>query len=171
MRVQQAGAWVAMVLVVLAACGRNNGPHLTTHPVPPEDGYRVILYDVHVVEDDSDCHARTPIKESDETLLVEWVTSRDITMYARGGIYQTDITLDDNGNYSYDGTGGVCLWGSRVWGHLTKEAGHGTLVCKKINCTVVINSNAVKHVEVDAGVMPDAGDPTVDAGSTPLDAG
>lgn len=150
------GVWVVTVLGGVA-CVQHNGPHLTNHPTPEEDGYRVILYDVHVVEDDSDCGAHTPIKESDETLLVEWVTKQDITMYARGGIYQTDVTLDQNGEYSYDGTGGVCLYGSHVWGRIDKETGDGTLVCRKVTCTVTIRSHAVKHVEVDAGPAPDDG--------------
>jgi hypothetical protein len=149
--------WLWMILGTLACLPPRDGPHLTTHPLPPEDGYRVILYDVHLVEDDSDCHAHTPIKESDETLLVEWVTHRDVTMYARGGLYQTDVTLDDRGEYTYDGTGGVCLWGSNVWGRLDKDRGEGRLVCKKVNCTVVIRTVAVRHVDPDGGVAPDAG--------------
>ena len=131
----------------MAACGcLPVGPQLAHHPVPQEDGESVILYDVHIVEDDRDCGARIPIKESDETLLVQWWTDREITLYARGGIYQVDVTLDERGEYQYDGTQGPCLPGSWVWGRLDRQRGESRLLCHKRDCDVPIQSYATRRV-------------------------
>jgi len=125
---------------------------------PPEDGERVIKYDVEVEEDDTRCNAQVPYKYSTEQMTVEWHTDHDITMYARGGIYQKDLTLDDNGEYTDDGAAGPCLPGSTVWGRITREEGVGTAICKKADCDVHFNTRARRRIAApDAGVPADGG--------------
>lgn len=126
---------------------------------PPEpDGYNIIAYDVDVLEDDSDCGANTPYKRSHELMIVEWHSNHDVTIYTRGGLFATDASLDERGEYRYSGTGGPCLPGSHAWGRLDRQYGEGRLTCYKRECTVVITSEAfARPPDFDAGVAPDDG--------------
>lgn len=154
----RSGVSVFFASVLMSACGPGTG--VETHPggsAPAADGERVIDYDVDVEEDDTRCNARVPYKYSTEHMTIEWHTDHDITMYARGGLYQKELTLDDHGNYSDDGTAGVCLPGSTVNGRLTREGGEALAICKKRDCDVYFKSKARRVIaQPDAGI-PDAG--------------
>ena len=146
------GWWGVLVAVVAAGCARQ-GPQVRSGEAPEPDGDRVISYDVDVLEDDSRCGARVPYKESKEVLIAQWHTDRDVTLYARGGLFETDVSLDDANRYRYDGTGGPCIPGSWVDGWLNKQEGEATLYCRKVDCEVYIYNKARRSV-------PDAGPPT-----------
>lgn len=144
------GVGVLGVVLQGVGCARQ-GPEIRSGEAPPPDGDRVIYYDVDVLEDDSRCGANTPYKESKEVLIAEWFTDKDVTLYARGGLFETDVTLDDQNRYRYDGTGGPCIPGSWVDGWLNKQEGEGTMYCRKVDCEVYIHSKA-RRMHPDAGV-------------------
>jgi len=141
-----------VLLAGLLACGGRGEQKVYSATPPKDDGEKVIRYHVDVVEDDSDCGARVPIKRSTEEMVVEWHTDVDVTLYSRGGLYTTDLTLDDDGTYTQDGRAGPCLWGSSVKGRITRRDGEAHVRCIKADCTVLIDSKALRWDLVDAGV-------------------
>jgi hypothetical protein len=146
-RAEWATAMLVGVMVPACAASSHDGTLGAHHPVPVEDGERVLAYDVAVLEDDTRCSAKIPYKHSEEELLVEWHSPNQITMYMRGGIYQVEVTLDENGAYAYDGAQGRCLPGSSVWGRIDRESGETQAWCHKLDCDVYFTSTATRRVD------------------------
>ncbi|MEW5852445.1 MAG: hypothetical protein AB2A00_26900 [Myxococcota bacterium] len=127
-------------------------PAQAHRPVPVEDGEKVIRYDIDVLEDDSRCGASEPYKRSQEEMVVEWHTLREITIYLRGGLYQGDAHLDENGHFERSGQGGPCRVGSTFKGRLDKQGGEGEILCRKRDCDVIITFTGQRMVpRADAG--------------------
>ncbi|MEW5855028.1 MAG: hypothetical protein AB2A00_40000 [Myxococcota bacterium] len=147
-------ATLLMAGATLVACAPQGGSMViqTYKPVPQEDGTHVILYDIDVVEDDRDCGAAVPFKESQEEMIVEWHTDELVTVYLREGLYQADATLDDEGRFQRSGEGGPCLVGSTFKGRMDRERGEGEILCRKRECDVLITFQGHKR-------RPDAGHP------------